>query len=207
MTNPSDGNSASLQKLLGGRRGHFQMESGYHSERWFELDSLLAQSERLRPFVRELGGRLAPHRLDAICGPMTGGAQLAEMIGRELKLEYFIAERFEDANATGHFPIKYRISPASRKKIRGKAVAIVDDAISAGSAVRGTYADLLACGARPAAFGALFVFGKAAAQFAAEKGLPLEAVAQIAYDMWKPAECPLCRAGVAVEVVSDKPKA
>lgn len=203
----SEDPARSLQALLVGRRGHFQMESGYHSEHWFDLDSLLAQSERLRPFVRELGERLAQHRLDAICGPVTGGAKLAEMIGRELQLECFFSERFEDASATGLFPVKYRIPPATRERIRGKAVAIVNDAISAGSAVRGTYTDLLACGARPAAFGALFVFGKAAAQFAVEKNLPLKAVAQIECGLWKPAECPLCRAGVAAEVVSDQPKA
>ena len=42
---------------------------------------------------------------------------------------------------------------------------LIDDAVSAGSAVRGTHADLLACGARPVALGALFVFGDAAARF------------------------------------------
>ncbi|MEO6244832.1 MAG: hypothetical protein ABIQ12_05305, partial [Opitutaceae bacterium] len=40
-----------LTALLAGRRGHFQMESGYHSEQWFDLDHVLAQRERLRPFV------------------------------------------------------------------------------------------------------------------------------------------------------------
>jgi hypothetical protein len=33
---PSD-----LLGLLAGRRGHFRMESGYHSELWFNLDKLL----------------------------------------------------------------------------------------------------------------------------------------------------------------------
>ena len=39
----------------------------------------------------------------------------------------------------------------------------MDDAISAGSAVRGTHADLIDCGALPVALGALVVFGDAAA--------------------------------------------
>jgi orotate phosphoribosyltransferase len=29
-----------LPALLAGRRGHFRMESGYHSELWFNLDRL-----------------------------------------------------------------------------------------------------------------------------------------------------------------------
>ena len=193
-----------LIALLAGRRGHFQMESGYHSEWWFELDRLFAEPARLRPFVAELARRLAVHRLDAVCGPMTGGAKLAEMIAAELGIEAFVAERHEPtAPADGLFPIKYTLPADSRARVRGKSLAIVDDAISAGSAVRGTHADLIACGARPVALGALFVFGDAIAPFAADKGLALEAIAPVDYALWPPTACPLCQAGRAVEKVSD----
>jgi orotate phosphoribosyltransferase len=53
------------------------------------------------------------------------------------------------------------------------------------------------------ALGALFVFGDGIAGFAAEKNLPIEAIARMPFGMWKPAECPLCAAGVPVEKVSD----
>jgi orotate phosphoribosyltransferase len=192
-----------ILKLPAGRRGHFQMESGYHSELWFTLDSLFEHPEPLRPFVAELARRLAAHRIDAVCGPMTGGAKLALLIADELRIGYFFTERFEQPDATGLFPIKYLIPAARREAVRGQSVAIVDDAVSAGSAARGTHADLLACGARPVALGALFVFGDAAARFAADKGLALEGIAQMSFGMWPPADCPLCKAGVAVENVSD----
>jgi orotate phosphoribosyltransferase len=105
--------------------------------------------------------------------------------------------------ATGLFPVDYLVPAAQRESVRGKRLAIVDDAISAGSAVRGTHTDLLACGARPVALGALFVFGEAAARFAADQGLALEGLAPMAFNLWPPADCALCRAGVAVEQVSD----
>ena len=192
-----------LIALLAGRRGHFQMESGYHSEQWFALDRLFEDRARLQPFTAELAQRLGRHGVDAVCGPVTGGAKLAEIIGYELGVENFFAERFEVAAATGLFPVKYRVPEKFRAQLRGKAVAIVDDAISAGSAVRGTYADLLECGAHPMAFGALFVFGEAAAQFADQKNAKLEAIARTSFSIWQPAECPLCRAGVAIERISD----
>lgn len=192
-----------LINLVAARRGHFRMESGLHSELWFELDGLFAHPEKLRPFVAELARRLATHRIDAVCGPMTGGAKLAEMISAELGVEYFFTERFESPGATGLFPVRYLIPAGRREALRGKSVAIVDDAVSAGSAARGTYTDLVACGARPVALGALFIFGDAAARFATENNLALEGLAPMAFGMWKPAECPLCAAGSPVEKVSD----
>lgn len=181
------------------------MESGYHSEQWFDLDSLFAQREQLQPYVRELARRLAAHRIDAVCGPMTGGAVLAELIAAELGLPSFHTERIETPGATGLFPVRYVVPAAQRPRLCGKAVAIIDDAVSAGSAVKGTYADLLACGAHPVACGALFIFGDTAAQFTADKNLHLEGIAHLPFALWKPADCPLCRAGVPFENISDAP--
>ncbi len=195
--------SDEILQLLDGRRGHFRMESGYHSERWFDLDALFAQPERLRPFVVELATRLAAHRIDAVCGPVTGGAKLAAMISAELGVEYFFTGRFEEPGATGMFPVKYRIPASRREAVRGKSIAIVDDAVSAGSAARGILADLIGGGARPVALGALIVFGDTAARFAADNGLALEGVTRAAFGLWPPGDCPLCRAGVALEKVSD----
>ncbi|MEO6246374.1 MAG: hypothetical protein ABIQ12_13145 [Opitutaceae bacterium] len=194
-----------LIALLAGRSGHFQMESGYHSERWFDLDHVLAQRERLRPFVAELARRLAAHRIDAVCGPMTGGALIAAMIAAELGVGYLFTERFEPPQATGFFPVRYTLPAEQRERGRDQRIAIVDDAISLGSAIRGTHADLLACGARPVALGALFVFGGAAAQFADAHGLALEQIAPMTFGIWRPDECPLCHAGMPLERVSDAP--
>jgi orotate phosphoribosyltransferase len=187
--------------LVVARRGHFRMESGYHSGAWFELGSLFDHPDELRPFITDLSRRIAAHGADAVCGPMTGGAKLAQLVAATLHLECFEAER-SDTGATGLFPIGYRITNAQRDRARGRSVAVVDDAISAGSAVRATYSDLIACGARPVTLGALIVFGDAADHFAAERGLALEAIERAPLEMWLPAACPLCSAGVAIDAVS-----
>lgn len=180
------------------------MESGYHSELWFNLDYLFENRARLQPFVDELARRLVFHSIDAVCGPMTGGAKLAELIGAKLGIASFHAERYETPDATSLFPIRYVVPAAQRDRVRGKVVAIVDDAISAGSAVKGTYSDLLACGAKPVVCGAFIIFGKCADEFALEKNLPLESIARRSFGMWKPEDCPLCAVGVEVESVTDK---
>ena len=188
--------------LVGARRGHFKMESGYHSRTWFELGSLFDDPGTVRPYVAELASRLSSHRPDAVCGPMTGGATLAAMIATEMGIGAIVAERFETPGANGLFPVRYRIAEAQRAKTRGRRIAIVDDAISAGSAVRGSHADLIACGALPVALGALIVFGDAAAQLAADNGLALEAIERLPFDMWRPAECPLCSEGTPLDTAA-----
>lgn len=195
--------SEALIALIGGRRGHFRLESGYHGDRWFDLDRMFAEPERLRPHLAELAGRLARHRPAAICGPMTGGARLAALLAAELGVEYFFTERFAPSAPTGLFPVRYVLPSDRRAAIRGRRVAIVDDAVSAGSAVRGTYADLVECGAQPVAIGALFVFGDAAARFAAECNLSLEGLVPMSVGLWPPGDCPLCKSGVALETVAD----
>ena len=192
--------ASTIAALIAGRRGHFAMESGYHSASWFELESLFEHPEGLRPFVSELARRVSSHGIDAVCGPMIGGARLARLIASALGIESFEAARL-DTKADGLFPVRYELSVDQRRRARGRRVAIVDDAISAGSAVRGTYADLVACGARPVALGALIVFGDAADRFAAEKGLALEGIERLPLDMWLPKECPLCGAGVGIDPV------
>jgi orotate phosphoribosyltransferase len=193
----------SLLQLIEERRGHFRMESGYHSERWFDLNRMFIRESTLRPDIIELARRLRPYGIDAVCGPETGGGKLAEYISRELGVNYLFTERFENGRAGGIFPVTYRVPARFRADAKGRTIAIVDDAISAGSTVRGTWTDLADCGARPVVLGALIVFGGNAAKFAAEKAVELESVTQMDFGMWLRAECPLCRQGIPIQTVSD----
>jgi orotate phosphoribosyltransferase len=109
----------------------------------------------------------------------------------ELGIDFAFSERVA-SDRRELFPVDYRIMPASRSVLEGRRVAIVDDAISAGSAVRGTYREVAGCGATPVALGALLMLGTAAPEFAATQGLPLERLDELPFDVWHPAACPLC---------------
>ena len=81
-------------------------------------------------------------------------------------------------------------------------MAVVNDVISAGSAVRGAYADLNAAGAHVVAIACLLVMGEAIDPFAEERGVGLEALERSPYRMWTPSDCPLCKSGVPLESVT-----
>lgn len=185
--------------LVAGRKGHFRLESGHHGELWLDLDQLFTRPREVRPFAQNLANRLAAHRPQVVCGPMIGGAFVAQMVAEELDAIFAYSERMPHPERSGLYPVEYRIPGAARETVRGKRVAIVDDGISAGSAVRGTLADLEACGAEPVALGALIVLGSAASTFAASKNMPLESVASLPFNLWTPSECPLCASGAPLD--------
>jgi orotate phosphoribosyltransferase len=176
------------------KSGHFRLESGYHADAWLELDQLYWRPTALRPFAMELGRKISAHRIDAVCGPLTGGAFLAQLIASELAIEFFFAERIV-TDRVGLYPVDYRVAPALRGAIRGKRLAIVDDASSAGSAVRATVADVEACGAVPVVIGALMMVGPRGRDYAAEKKIPLEWLVDLPNPTWAPTECPMCALG------------
>jgi orotate phosphoribosyltransferase len=177
--------------LLSARRGHFLLESGHHGNLWLDLDSLFLRPASLLPFTRDLARRLNAHRVEAVVGPLVGGAFVAEMVATELDVRFAFAERRVDAQG-----VTYAIPEAFHDHLRGRTVAIVDDAINAGSATRATFAALTALGARPVAVGALLILGDTALPFFAAHKLAVESVARLANELWEPAACPLCAAGV-----------
>jgi orotate phosphoribosyltransferase len=121
------------------------------------------------------------------------------MVALELGVPFTFTERFADVQTDALYPVQYRLPRALRDGVRGKRVGIVNDVINAGSAIRGTFADLKACGAEPVALAALAVLGESAAKFAAGQKIALEALATFHNEVWMPAECPLCIRGIPLE--------
>jgi orotate phosphoribosyltransferase len=147
--------------LIEGRRGHFRFEAGHHGDLWFDLETLCARPRRIRPFAADLARRISSYQVDGVCGPLTEGAFIAMLVASELDVEFSYAERVAHPERDALFSVEYQLPPALRAAVRGKRIAVVNDVISAGSAVRGTFADLEACGAQVIAVGALLVLGSA----------------------------------------------
>ena len=178
--------------LLSARSGHFLLESGHHGDLWLDLEMLCLRPTALQPLASELARRLSGIGVEIICGPLVEGAFVALLAAAELNVEFTYAERFTRPSPYGLFPAGYRIPASVRARFRGKRVAIVNDVINAGSAVKGAFADLQNCAAQVVAIGSLLVLGTAAAEFAAEKNVALIALATRDNHLWTPAECPLC---------------
>ena len=151
---------------------------------------LFVRPSRLQPYVAQLAGQLAEHGLTAVCGPLVGGAFVALTVAQELDVEFCYS------SFTG---TAYEIRSGVAPMLRGQRVAVVDDAVNAGSAVLSTVAALEAAGARLAAVGALVALDSAVHKIGASTGVPVEHLAALPATLWAVVDCPLCSTGTPLD--------
>jgi orotate phosphoribosyltransferase len=167
-----------LLAAVSATRGHFRYESGHHGDLWIDLDGMFVDARRMRGWATALAAQAAEHRPDIACGPLTGGAFVAQMMAAELGAEFVFAERHASASA-----VDYRVPSALRARLDGRRVIIVDDAVNAGSALLGTLADVRACGGAPIAFASLLALGDAERQISMRHGIPFITLASLHREM------------------------
>lgn len=184
---------APVSRLAHPRQGHFDLGTGYHGDVWLDLDALFLRPALLRPHVRWLADRLREHQVDAVCGPLEGGAFLAQALADLLETAFLAARRISAApegKAT-----TYRL-PSVRGGISGWQVAIADDAVNAGTAVRACSEQLRDRGAVPVAVAALLSLGPSSTTMPATLSAPFYATGTMQSEAWPMGNCPLCASGL-----------
>ena len=184
-----------MESLLKARQGHFELESGHHGELWLDLESLCRTPSAVRRLAAELAQRLSRYRPEIVCSPLVEGAFVGLLVASEMDLEFVYTEPRRNPKAQGLFPVSYHL-PAALRNVAGRRVAIVNDVINAGSAVRGTMVDLAQCSADVVAIGTLLALGRTPTHLAEEASVSLEALAEEPNIIWAPEACPLCARGV-----------
>jgi orotate phosphoribosyltransferase len=181
------------------RKGHFRLESGYHTDVWLTLDALFTDQAAIAPEVDALAARLRAYPLTGVCGPFVGGAFLAQALAARLGLKFFYTQASPDVPQSGMFKAAYRLTPELRRLAAGHRLAVVDEAISAGSSVRATIAEATDAGATVVVVAALLALGETGVAHFAAAGLPLETLDRRPLVMWTPDDCPLCQSGLPLE--------
>jgi orotate phosphoribosyltransferase len=169
--------------------GHFDLGTGYHGDVWLELDVLFLQPALLRQPVRWMAERLREHAVDAVCGPMEGGALLAYAVSDLLAAVFLPGYRTPGETAG------YHLGPVPGG-IAGWRVGIVDDAVNAGTAVAACAAAVRAQGALPVAAAALLALGDASTAIPQQLGMPFYPAATLPSRTWPAIQCELCTNGL-----------
>ena len=187
-----------ILNALPARRGHFLLESGYHTDLWFTLDALFVAPHEIAPQVASLAEMLRPYSISAVCGPLLGGAFLAHAVAAQMGIRFYFSEPAPLKTDGGLFAAEYRLPPELRRRVRNERIAVVDDIISAGSSVRATVSELTAAGASTVVVGAIVLLGDQATEHFSAR-VPPVALAREKFNLWAPAECSLCRTGARLE--------
>ncbi|MBU1879414.1 MAG: hypothetical protein KJ734_10730 [Chloroflexi bacterium] len=191
-----DGKTFGVEKTLleavGASRGHFLYESGHHGDLWLDLDALFVDARRTHGWAAALARRARTCRPEFVCGPLTGGALIAQSLAVEMGAWFAFVERLVSTSG----PVRYRIPESLRETLRGRRVLLVDDVVNAGSALLAALTDVLDCGGELAGLASLLTLGQAASQIAQRYDVPFFTLASLERGMWAPDECPLCSSGV-----------
>jgi orotate phosphoribosyltransferase len=183
---------------LPSEQGHFLLESGYHASLWMDLEALFLEPRRMDPLLSELADRVSKYEPDVVCGPLVEGAFVALSVARAIGAAFIYTERLT-LPAGGLYPFGYRLPVVLRPHVEGRRVVVVNDVISAGSAVRGSILELEARGATVVAVAALLVLGDWTRRFSAERDIGTEALLESDFELWEPETCPLCARGLPLE--------
>jgi orotate phosphoribosyltransferase len=166
------------------REGHFLLTSGRHSDRYFEKFRILELPEVCELFARAIADRFRNDGVTVVCGPTTGGVIIAYEVARQLGARCVIAEKAETGRKIGR---GFRLGSGDR-------VLVVDDVLTTGGSVRETLEAIRPSGAQVIGIG-IFVDRSAGAEF----GVPFFGAYRQHVAAFEPSDCPLCRAGVALE--------
>ena len=188
-----------ILNLVPVRSGHFRLESGYHAAVWFDLDSLFVSPRRIAPLVTDLSQRLTRYEPTAVCGPLLGGAFLAQAVAAELGLNFYYTHPSGTSQGNHLYAARYELPAALRKQAPLERFAIVDDVISAGSSVRATHVELTNAGGEIVAVGALVSLGTKAHDYFATLSIAVEALGHRDFESWPPDACPSCLRGEQLE--------
>lgn len=180
------------------RNGHFVLESGYHADTWFDLDALFIDPAAIAPHVDVLAALIRPHDVSAICGPLLGGAFLAQAVAAAMGVRFYYCEKGASDPSSALYGARYRLPAGLRTHVAEERFAVVDDVISAGSSVRAVVAELEGAGATTVVIGSLLVLGTKAADYFASVDIPLVTLDRRAFQTWLPADCPLCRSEIEI---------
>ena len=162
-------------------RGHFELRSGLHSDRYFQCANLLRYPRVAEKLCAELTRRMLPElggaRIDGVLSPAMGGILVGHEIARALDVRSIFAEKQDGKLVMRRFAIQ-----------PGEQYVVAEDVITRGGRVQETIDLVKAAGAEVACV--LVLVDRSAGQ--AKFDYPTFSLLQMAPEVWQPSECPLC---------------
>lgn len=174
-----------FQKLGVVSQGHFLLSSGRHSDEYWEKFRLLEHPQVTEQLCRQIAARYQTSNLSVVIGPTTGGAMLAQEIGRQLGTRCIIAEPATQGGR--ELRRGFVLKP-------GERTLVVDDVLTTGLSLRETLEALKPY--QPEILGIELLIDRSNGEAARQFNLPCQALLSVAAHTYEQVDCPLCRANM-----------
>ena len=166
--------------------GHFVLSSGQHSDEYWEKFRLLEWPRVTEQLCREIATRYKECTIEAVVGPTTGGALLAQEVARQLDTRCLLAEPAHP-HAGRELRRGFTLQPAER-------VLIVDDVLTTGLSLRETLSAVQRY--QPDVVGIEVLIDRSGGVALHQFGVPCRALLTVSARTYEPGDCPWCANGV-----------
>ncbi|WP_376794172.1 orotate phosphoribosyltransferase [Thermogemmatispora sp.] len=166
-------------------KGHFVLTSGRHSDEYWEKFRLLEWPRVTEQLCAEIVARHGRQEIEAVAGPTTGGALLAQEVARQLGARCLVVE----PAAGGGRELRRGFSLR-----QGERVLVVDDVLTTGLSLQETLQALLVY--EPTVVGIAVLLDRSGGAAAGQFPVPCQALLTVAARTYEPAACPLCAQGL-----------
>jgi orotate phosphoribosyltransferase len=174
---------------------HFVYITGDHGSGWIDKDAFYPHTERVEQLCRDMANVVREWRVEAVCGPATGGLVIAEWTAHELGVLSLFTEH--DAAPEGEaLRGRFILRRGYDRLVAGKRVLVVDDIVNTGLSLRQTAEAVRGAGGQVVGAACLVSRGNVGAA-----GLGVDQfVYLLEYKVpaWPASACHLCQAGVPV---------
>jgi orotate phosphoribosyltransferase len=172
--------------------GHFRLSSGRHSDRFVQKFRMLEDPRLLEPIASAIAQRFRTAATTVVVGAAVGGILLAYEVARQLGTRAIFVEKESGA-------------PALRRGFALDAhdrALLVEDVLTTGLSMRETIAVVRAHGAHVVGLGVIVSRAEsgAAAVLGSDANVPfpVHALLELPLRSYDPAECPQCKAALAL---------
>lgn len=169
-------------------RGHFQLQSGAHSEYFLRARGLSSRPDLLDFFARELLSLVEGHNAQAVLCPESGGFAIGDAVAHAAGIPVAVTKT--DTNRRPSSELRTGV-------IRpGSVVLLVNDVATSGSSLRSLHQAAEASGARVEHALTLAVVGTGPLQVTNDLGMRGSWLIEARWPVFPPESCALCKADV-----------
>jgi orotate phosphoribosyltransferase len=167
--------------------GHFVLSSGRHSNEYWEKFRLLERPRVTEQLCSQIASRYKQSGIEAVIGPTTGGALLAQEVARQLDSRCLLAE----PTYVGGRELRRGFVLHTSER-----VLIVDDVLTTGLSLRETLSAIEQF--QTDIVGIEVLIDRSGGDAITQFGVPCHALLTVSARTYYLEECPMCKEGIPI---------